>query len=964
MNILLNQTTQIIIQNSLFENNTALEGGAIFITQIKGNIYFQNSTFSNNSAYANGGAILFDTILCISFDQNTKILFNSALIGGGIRIRGVQEFNLINDGQIFNNKAEIYGENIATYPSLLQIELFSQVNNQFKFDNSNFTNNRQIYIQDFQSGGSLDIYLFFMDNEGKHLNFSVNSFKQGLYPKVIENEIQQFNAHLDLFNKSSIQIIGASSVNYNQYNETTKSFTFQSIIINSIPFTTQQIILEYSLADYVQQSQILMQINFRKCQRGEIDHILSDQIRICVPCNIGQYSMYEYSQNSYVSDIECQKCPEESLICNKDNFVLKQGYWRQSNTSNIIIQCTKYQEACNEQEFNNLFGCVQGYVGPLCEQCDYSGSIWQRRYSENSISTSCQECSSMSYQIVAIVISSLIILIYLFLQVIFIVSNLYTYQSCYYIRMMNLLPISVSQFKLINTFYIKCLLSYLQLQVFLVDQINKISLSINFIPSTLAQPSSFTVIDALCIVSPETLDKNGPGKTKLIISQIYNLILGAIIICLIIFVEKIKFNKINFKKYLRYNVFYLLYTFMQPDALRLLSKFLTCRKIGDNSYFTEDLQILCNQSDYKLFQYYFGIPLLVFWIVFPAIIFVQICKRSKNLNISSTIFRYGYFFIEYKKNKYYWEFVRMYLKVQIVIFFTLFNGNQKFSYMVAVVFIVLYISYLNNSDPFLNQRMKKLELLSLFNLIALICFQIVLSIYNQQPAIKIIMILLHFSFISYVIWIILYRQLLTKRNILGRTFLCVIQKILSQKMFDKIQRHTEVSMKVYQNWKKIRNNLKYYIDLHTINKMNQTISQKENQTHINLIHPRHRLESNFCCQTPILNHQEISIFERICSTPNGNIIQPINSQLSPTNLLLNKNYDSQNKQSLFNQQSKQQEDINQNNQVTSGKQDDIFIINSEMSSQHQDQAPRFQDKFRFQKNNQLNTGKLVNNLKQ
>ncbi|EAR90438.2 transmembrane protein, putative (macronuclear) [Tetrahymena thermophila SB210] len=904
MNILLNQTNEIIIQNSLFQNNTALEGGAIFITQNKGNIYFKNSSFSNNSAYANGGAILFDTIQSISFDQNTKILFNSALIGGGIRIRGVQEFNLINDGNITNNKAEIYGENIATYPSLLQIELFSQVNNQFVFDNSNFTNNRQIYIQDFQSGGSLDIYLFFMDNEGKHLNFSVNSFKQGLYPKVIENEIQQFNAHLDLFNKSSIQIIGAQSVNYNQYNEITKSFSFQ----------------KYNLADYVQ---------------------------TCDPCNIGEYSMYEYSQNSYVSDIQCQKCPEESLICNKDNFVLKQGYWRQSNTSNIIIQCSKYQEACNEQEFNNLFGCVQGYVGPLCEQCDYSGSTWQKRYSENSISTSCQECSSMSYQIVAIVISSLIILIYLF----------------FYIRMMNMLPISVSQFKQINIFYIKCLLSYLQLQVILVDQINKISLSINFIPNTLAQPSSFTIIDTLCIVSPETLDNNGPGKTKLIISQIYNLILGVIIICLIIFVEKFKFNKINFKNYLRYNAFYLLYTFMQPDALKMLSKFLTCRKIGDNSYFTEDLQIQCNQSEYKLFQQYLGIPLLIFWIVLPAIIFVLICKRSKNLNISSTIFRYGYFFIEYKKNKYYWEFVRIYLKVLIVIFFTLFNGNQKFSYMVVVVFIVMYISYLNNSDPYLNKKMKKIELLSLFNLIMLIGFQIILSIYNQQAAIKIIMILLHFSFIIYVIWIILYRQLFTKRNILGRTFLCFIQKILSQNMFDKILRHSEVSMKVYQNWKKIRNNLKYTIDLNTINKMNQTISQKENQTHINLIHPRQRLESNFCCQTPILQHQEISKFEGICDIPSINIVQPVNSQLSPNNLLVHKNSDSQ-KQSLFYQQSKQQEDINQNNEIISEKQDENFMIYSEMFSYYQDQASRFQDKFRFQKINKLNKGQLENNQKQ
>ncbi|KAL4468669.1 hypothetical protein ABPG74_005172 [Tetrahymena malaccensis] len=965
MNILLNQSALINIENSLFQYNTALEGGAVSIQSVLGNIYFKNSTFSYNQAYANGGAILFDTIQNISFDQSTNIQSNKAIIGGGIRVRGIQEFNLIHKGQIINNSAEIYGENIATYPNQIQVQLFSQTNDQLKYENSSLTNKGQIFIKDFQSGGSLDIYIFLMDSYGKYLNFSINRFKQEQYPQVIQKEIQQWNAHLDFFNKSSIQIIGESSINYNQYNETTKSFSFQSIKINSIPFTTQQIVLEYSLVDYIQQNQILINIDFRKCQKGEIDSILNDQIRACVPCNIGQYSMYEYSQNDYVSNIECQKCPEESQICTKDSFVLKQGYWRKSNISDLILQCTKYQEACNEQEINNVFGCIQGYVGPLCEQCDYSGSVWQRRYSENSSKTGCSECSPISYQIILITITSLLILLYLLLQIIFIVWNLHTYQSCYYLRMMNLLPISVSQLKNVNTFYIKCLMSYLQLQTILVGEINKIPQFIALIPNTFAQPSSFTVVDTLCIISSETLDRNGPGKTKLIISQIYNLILGTITICLILIAEKFKFNQVNFKKYLRYNAFYFLYTFMQPDSLRMITKFLTCRTIGDKQYFTEDLQIECYQSDYQQFQQYIGIPLLVFWIIFPAIIFLQICKKSKNLDFSSTIFRYGYFFIEYKKSKYYWEFVRIYLKVLIVIFFTLNNGNQQLSYMIIVIFKVIYIAFLNNSDPFLNKKMIKVEQLSFFNLIALIILQIIQNIYDYPLVIRIIMILLHFAFIAHIIWIILYHKLLTKRNIFGKIFLFIISKILSKGMLDQLQKHVEVSMKTYQKWKKIRKSLKFLIDLKAINKMNQKISQQESQMCINLVSPKIKLESNFSCQTPILNQQELSKLDGIWNSPNTNILSPSSSQISPTKLFLNNNINSQNKkQSQFFQFVKQEDEQKNNNEIQSENQDDIISVFSENFSQNKDQALKFQDKFSIQTITSLNQGRPFKTQKQ
>ncbi|KAL4468667.1 hypothetical protein ABPG74_005170 [Tetrahymena malaccensis] len=325
MNIVFNQSQQINLQDSSFSDNTALEGGALYFQNIQDQIQLKNTTFKNNVAYANGGAIFFDGIKNIFLDQLTSIKQNTALIGGGIRIKGVQNFQLINKGIVDQNKAEIFGDNIATYPSQVQIQSFSQQKEQFSFKSD--INLKKIWIDNFKSGGSLDFDIFFMDDNGKHLNFSTNSLKQGIYPKIIQNEIQYWNAHLIVFNTSFVQLVGESSVNYNSFNETTKSFPFKTLYINSLPQTTQFLTLQYQLVDYIQPNQISIEINFRNCKAGEVDHILNDQIRSCLSCDVGHYSMYNYSQSYNQSEIICKQCPQQSQSYSQLNYCFDHFYF-------------------------------------------------------------------------------------------------------------------------------------------------------------------------------------------------------------------------------------------------------------------------------------------------------------------------------------------------------------------------------------------------------------------------------------------------------------------------------------------------------------------------------------------------------------------------------------------------------------------------------------------------------------
>ena len=96
-------TGKVTINNTLFEYNTAHEGGAVF-TQ-KSNLIIDNSTFTNNNAY-NGGAVLHDSqktegiatlIINSTFDSNSATSLGSA-------INALSAFKYI-DCNFTNNKA-------------------------------------------------------------------------------------------------------------------------------------------------------------------------------------------------------------------------------------------------------------------------------------------------------------------------------------------------------------------------------------------------------------------------------------------------------------------------------------------------------------------------------------------------------------------------------------------------------------------------------------------------------------------------------------------------------------------------------------------------------------------------------------------------------------------------------------------------------------------------------------------
>lgn len=38
--------------------------------------------------------------------------------------------------------------------------------------------------------------------------------------------------------------------------------------------------------------------------------------------------------------------------------------------------------------------CIEGHIGPLCEECDVYGVVWDKRYRREALKLSCKSCDS------------------------------------------------------------------------------------------------------------------------------------------------------------------------------------------------------------------------------------------------------------------------------------------------------------------------------------------------------------------------------------------------------------------------------------------------------------------------------------------------------------------------------------------------------------------------------------------
>ncbi|EAR83976.2 transmembrane protein, putative (macronuclear) [Tetrahymena thermophila SB210] len=847
--LMISLSNKVMISNSQFIQNQAQNGGAIYFQGILTQILINSSQFLNNQAKSSGGAIYMEDIgSCqVIFDADSQVQNNTALIGGGVRIVKKSADTLIIPQRypfqhnVFNNKAEIYGDDSTTYLQNLIFQNYKIPDQQTSY-NFNFSNNqsdlplkyqsqyqKSIQINNFQSGGYLVLRIYIVDNYNRYLSFSKENLTNGLYPQEIELELKAIEILIDNSNIQQSQLIGEKILNYNQYDANSRSYQLTGLQIYGTLETQQIFSISSSVLSQSQnQKPILMLIQFRECLLGEIIQQSTAEISICKQCEVGSYQLIDpqtlqqqslIKQENMVKN-QCNSCPFSANSCQGSTIILKDGYWRSGNNSDEILQCNTNTNSCQAENPQSLEGCVQGYIGPLCEQCDITGQIWDNgRYTQQVQLGFCNLCSEQALQYFFIILKAIFLIAY-FVITLRVFINQFTYsQTCFYLRAMKIFPISKNSVKDYSGFFIKIIVNYLQLSSLLIEQPQIIPVSFDFLGNFIGKSNKQLSIGIDCLISIDAFNNLGKVTVYALIQSLIPVVFIVIMSFLLFVISQIRQKYI--KKYHYWTLFQILYIFFQLEQISYFSNSLTCRQIGSQKYNPNDLTQLCEKQSIQAFILPYSLIILFGWSIMPLAFLYQLFKKRNKLDQCKTKYSLGYFYGELKSKYYFWEFVRMYLKVALVYLHIFMSGSFfNFSQVLVIVIIGTYIKAVFYFQPFVSKQITKSETIAYTFIILKMLLKILTQDLNStQFTIELFILAIDYIFFISLISIILIYKASNQQSIIGRILKKVIFKILPITIALKIINFRKVSLKAYLRWKFIRSNLYHIIQ----KKANQNI---------------------------------------------------------------------------------------------------------------------------------------------
>ncbi|EAS04204.2 transmembrane protein, putative (macronuclear) [Tetrahymena thermophila SB210] len=854
------QSQYVYIYQSTFENNISQNGGAIYFQNIQYLIEISQTRFEGNTALSSGGALYFQNIAncSVNFDQSTLIIRNRALIGGGLRIVSTDNNIQLPIKYPFyqnaiNNTAELYGDNSASYLQQIliqndQIQSFNNyelnyIQNKSYYSTNHFTFQFQSIAQvnNFQSGGQLDLKIYIIDNYKRQLSFKLQKLLNQEYPLDIENELKSIQISINNFDTTQTQLIGEKILNYNQYNSSSQAFQLTGLQIQGVLQTEQYLQIDSSIYLQSQQQQsILLIINFRKCEIGEIIQQQTQKINTCKQCSEGTYQLADpqslllsEQNNQSGQKNECSSCPLSAIKCQGSSIQLKNGYWRKNNFTDEILQCNSNVGSCQAENPESINYCSVGYIGPLCQECDTLGEIWSgNRFSEAFAKGICQECYEIQIQWVYLVLKFLGLIIY-FLYTTFIFMKQFKYsQICYYLRIIQLLPISKNSLQDQSGFYLKIIINYYQLSSLLIPQPLILGVNINFLNNIFGQANRQLSLGIDCMVDSGLIRYYGKIVFYSLVQFFIPLILF-IMILLIIKLLQFKFKKI-IKNCYYFTFFHIFLAYFQISQISYFSKSLTCQSIGNEQFNPYDLTKNCNDRDLIKFIFPYSIIILSFWSILPLILLLKLKKRKDHLNYCKTKYNYGYYYIELKNEFYYWEFVRIYLKITLIYIQTLLQQDyQIISASSSLILIALYIYTVKLIDPFISKKMLFSETLACF----LISFKIYLSLIqfdnqNSQIAIEVLIVAIDFFFFIYCSIIVIIFKANNQSTIVSKLSRIILKLLLPQKIYIQLLKQG-ISFKTYLRWKFVFKNISKIIE----SKAQQNILQITTSKHLLQLSP-------------------------------------------------------------------------------------------------------------------------------
>ncbi|EAR84219.2 transmembrane protein, putative (macronuclear) [Tetrahymena thermophila SB210] len=723
---------------SKFKQNSAVfsTGGVIYTQQQIEEININGSQFVQNYAKVGGVFgfnIAYDVIIqgIIQSDPVTQITQNSAAFGGAffcqmIMNLSIDDKKLQNIDQIITgNEASQSGNTI--FQDIQDIKLVSatEIDQEFQNNNSQILQieELQIYqenifktykVKNVKSNSFVKLNLILSDDNKNQMIYQPKNIQ--IYPNLTEIQSTQYSqsyfAQLQINNQTNILPSEKIEDVTNQITslEQTPDGSFELIYqINFRPNITLNTTLQiFPQIASVKNIQIIWE--FRECVVGEV-YISQGGLPLCFSCPNHTFSF----QNPY-SVKSCLPIPTKGVNESYRNvLILEQGFWRESETSSDILECSNSKMSCLGGQFYGNQICQKGHIGPLCEQCDLAGQYWNQSYTENH-NYQCSLCSDISYNTVKLVLTFLAIMIFSAIVCRSAYKNTLNTILGNYMRKIGLGIFGNSIIKQ-NLFgiYAKLFLSFLQIsQVIALFQVRPYGF-FSIVMDTMSQPVNESLISFDCFLN-QTSQSNILFQKLLIVALLpfcFILIIAVVFGILFIFG---KISSLQRRYSLFTTIFYALISLLQFNIVLFLLEAQACRQIGSNSFAYLDLSMSCDNQTLVAYRYFLMYPLLVLWIlVIPVGLVTFLWKRKSQLFVKIKMqFKFRFLYTEYKENFFYWEFIRLVVRILIAFLSTEFYEEKSISGLTCLFVLISYETILIKFQPFLSNQINYLESESIF----------------------------------------------------------------------------------------------------------------------------------------------------------------------------------------------------------------------------------------------------------
>ncbi|EAR85627.2 transmembrane protein, putative (macronuclear) [Tetrahymena thermophila SB210] len=696
----LQTSNQLYIQNSTFKNNFCQnDGGSIYLNATNNLVAsIANSIFSNNTSKNNGGAIYSNQLLPQT--QSTISIISSLILNNQAN-KGAVYYSLSNpinlqdpSNYIQNNKALEFGaEDVFIPSSFLLIYDKGQFNNLYAINltsqtlDVNFygvflTNHREQFkeIKD-------DIYL----------NLVYDSSVLSITPQNIpfQNGVFNLTKELTIYGKLGMKIQVQLKLIYSNQK--------YSNVFNQINNYLENQKITFQLQQYCYPGQQIVQV------KGKYD--------TCTQC---QYQFYSLEQNSKY----CSKCNIDAAVCYQDQILLKNGYWRENNKSDIILSCSDNNQNCigdlnpydesrqSQKKFNSTqnYYCKVGHIGALCQDCDLMAQYWKDSFMQYG-NKQCINCKNTQNILIIFLVILAFFVVFALIQIYQIIKSTYNQILIKYCKLIGLDTKQVITKTDDTAIYIKILVNYLQILSIIIDADIGIPFQVARIIKSIANPLQSALETQDCLLKEIYQNLQFQFNFiyfRVVASQVF-LLLVILCILLLITTWSLLLRKTHYlKSYFKVAILYFLIA-NQPGVLNIILGTASCNQIGSKYYIKQYSSIECNQN-HMVYSLTLLFPILLVWtLIFQALLFFLLRTKRFDLDKIKVRIGFGYLYQEYTLKTYQWEQIKIFQKTFLIFSSNLLFSNSILNLACQLLINLIYKLLSNHIKPYQSAKLNKLD---------------------------------------------------------------------------------------------------------------------------------------------------------------------------------------------------------------------------------------------------------------